>query len=104
MILVFGMIDFGGAINRYAAVSNATREGARVASLGGSILEIRTAVDDALGDIGLVDATTTVTCLTPGGSAACNYQAGAIRGGTAIVQVNWTATGSPHSPRPSPPR
>lgn len=88
-LLVFGMIDFGWAINRYAAVSNAAREGVRMASLGGSPSEIEAVVQDAVGDLG-PDGTTTVTvsCLRPSG-VSCGPYSNAEPGGTAIIQVEY---------------
>ena len=36
MILVFGIIDFGMGLRSYISLTNATREGARFAAIGGS--------------------------------------------------------------------
>lgn len=88
LLLVFGMIDFGYAINRHAALSNAAREGVRVASLGGTPAEINGAVTEAFdqSDIG-VD----ISCTRTGGGACAIGSAQA--GDTAVVtvdyQTNW---------------
>lgn len=40
LLLVMGIIDFGLLFNNYILISNASREGARKAALGGSDIEI----------------------------------------------------------------
>ena len=53
-LLVFGMIDFGLAINRYTVLNNATREGVRAASLGAERrARSRASVTDSLSDLRL---------------------------------------------------
>jgi Flp pilus assembly protein TadG len=97
--LVFGMIDFGWAINRYSAVGNAAREGVRVASIGGTAAEITSTVNASVSDIGGGGTTTVaVTCTKPAGTT-CTYASNAVPGDTAIVtvtyKVNWlTPVGS----------
>lgn len=91
-ILVFGMIDFGWAINRYTVLNNATREGVRLASLGTDSSEVTASVLDSLGDSGLDAAAVDVdvTCLSPTGGA-CGSWSEAASGGTAIVTVTYTS-------------
>lgn len=90
-VLVFGMIDFGWAINRNTVVNNATREGVRMASLGSDSSEITTSIQNSLGDMGLNGASVSVTvrCLKPAGTACGNWSEHAS-GGTAIVTVRYT--------------
>ncbi len=40
LLVVFGVLDFGYMLNRSTVVSNASRDGARVASLGGTYADI----------------------------------------------------------------
>ena len=84
-VLVFGMIDFGYAINRYTVVNNATREGARAASLGDTEAEVRTAITDALGDMAS-SSTITVTCQKPDGTACASWTS-QESGGVALITV-----------------
>jgi Flp pilus assembly protein TadG len=86
--LVFGIIDFGWAINRYAVISNAAREGVRMASIGSAGTDVSSAVTAALSDIGGDGTTTvTVTCEKPD-LTSCAY-ASAVPGDTAIVTVEY---------------
>ena len=64
LLLVFGVVDFGYMLNRDAVVNNATREGVRTASVGGSSAEVTATVKEFLeGWPGAL--TVTVSCLTP---------------------------------------
>jgi Flp pilus assembly protein TadG len=90
-LLVFGMIDFGWAINRYTVLNNATREGVRLASLGADSSEITASVTNALADTG-IDAAgvdVDVQCLKPAGTA-CGSWGDHAAGGTAIITVTYT--------------
>jgi Flp pilus assembly protein TadG len=91
LLLVFGMIDFGWAINRYTVLNNATREGVRLASLGADSSEISASVTDSLTDAGLDAAAVVVDlrCTTPTGGA-CGSWADQASGGTAIITVSYT--------------
>ena len=40
LLLVMGIIDFGLLFNNYIVISNASREGARKAALGGTDIEV----------------------------------------------------------------
>jgi Flp pilus assembly protein TadG len=90
-LLVFGMIDFGWAINRYTVLNNATREGVRMASLGAASTEITTTVKSALNGTGIdaTNVTVVVKCLKPTG-AQCGSWADQASGGTAIITVNYS--------------
>jgi Flp pilus assembly protein TadG len=89
--LVFGMIDFGWAINRYTVLNNATREGVRLASLGADSSEITASVTDSLSDAGLDAAAVVVDlrCEKPAGGA-CGSWADHASGGTAIITVRYS--------------
>lgn len=100
--LLFGMIDFGFAINRYTVINNATREGVRAASLSGTQSDVEKVVKDALSDLpGTV--TVTVSCTTPKGATCSTWDGGKATGGVATVtatyQHSWiTPIGSTFSP------
>ena len=85
---MFGVVDFGYMLNRDAVVNNATREGVRTASVGGSSAEVTATVTQFLeGWPGRL--TVTVSCLTPAGTPCASYDADAESGGTAIVRVQY---------------
>ncbi|WP_210650134.1 TadE family protein [Nocardioides sp. SYSU D00065] len=90
LVMLFGIIDFGFAINRYAIVNNAAREGVREASLGASEAEIRAAVTRGMSDLGGT-FTITVGCKKPDGTTNCtSWTGGQESGGIAIVSVTFT--------------
>jgi len=106
LLLVFGIIDFGWMINRDMLVDNASRDGARVASLGGTFNQVCTAVKSELSASGvtvpttcnLTSTPTTVTtikvdCVKTTGAAcnatSSNYDAQAVSGTTAIVTITY---------------
>lgn len=90
LVVLFGIIDFGFAINRYAIVNNAAREGVREASLGASEAEIRAAVTRGLSDLG-GSHTITVGCKKPDGTTNCtSWNVGQESGGIAQVKVDFT--------------
>jgi Flp pilus assembly protein TadG len=55
-MLLFGIVDFGRAFHAFLAIDHAGREGARVASVGGSDLEIRAAAKDAVRHLTITDS------------------------------------------------
>jgi len=90
LVVLFGIIDFGFAINRYAIVNNAAREGVREASLGATEAEIRAAVTRGMSDLGGTFVIT-VSCKKPDGKTTCtSWNAGAETGGIAEVKVDFT--------------
>jgi Flp pilus assembly protein TadG len=90
LLVLFGIIDFGFAVNRYAIVNNAAREGVREASLGATEAEIRAAVTHGMSDLG-GSYTVTVGCKKPDGKTTCtSWNAGAESGGIAEVKVDFT--------------
>lgn len=101
ILLVFGMIDFGFAINRYAQVNNAAREGVREASLKAPAADVTNAVNNSADGLGTLSVT--LTCVKKD-NTACGTWASAESGGTASVKVtysaNWlTPVGRMFSPR-----
>ena len=90
LVVLFGIIDFGFAINRYSIVNNAAREGVREASLGASEAEIRAAVTRGLSDLG-GSYTFDVGCKKPDGTTSCtSWTNGQESGGIAEVKVDFT--------------
>ena len=89
-LLVFGIIDFGLLINSQSTASNAAREGARVASLGGNTAAVTSSVTPAMSTlINAGSTTTTVTCLN--GATACSIDdATSDTGATVTVKVTYT--------------
>jgi Flp pilus assembly protein TadG len=101
LLLVFGIIEFGYMLNRDMIVGNASRDGARAASLGDSYADIRAGIVAELAASGVpttvADGTTiTIDCTKPDG-LACNatsttYDAAAVSGATAIIEVSYDHT------------
>jgi Flp pilus assembly protein TadG len=76
LLIVFGLIDFGRALNAQITLTQAAREGARLAALGES--NVVSATQAAA--TGLSPVTVTVTACPPGAGAGVN----------AIVRVSYT--------------
>ncbi|MCX6395867.1 MAG: pilus assembly protein [Propionibacteriales bacterium] len=90
--LVFGIADFGWAINRDTMVNNAAREGAREGSLNPDATAIATTVRESLAQVEAIGTTpskitVTVTCRKPDNSACASFATDAVSGGTVIVTV-----------------
>jgi len=66
LLLIFGIIDFGRAINAQITLTQAAREGARLASLGYSTSAVTTRAQSAA--TGLSPVTVTVTSSCPAGA------------------------------------
>jgi Flp pilus assembly protein TadG len=79
LLIIFGVIDFGRAINDQITLTQAAREGARLASLGYSTSAVQTRAQSAA--TGLSPVTVTV-------STACPTGAGA--GVDAVVQASYS--------------
>ncbi|MCZ4499586.1 MAG: pilus assembly protein [Marmoricola sp.] len=103
-MIVFGIVDFGWAMNRDTLVNNAAREGAREGSLNPVQADIVAVVRRSLAPVEPVGTnpskiTVTVTCRKPDDSVCTNFTTDAVPGGTVIVAValnhSWiTPTGS----------
>lgn len=89
LTVLFGIIDFGFALNRYAIVNNAAREGVREASLGASEAEIRAAVDKGMSELGGTYVVT-VGCVRVDRTRCTSWNAGHESGGVAEVKVDFT--------------
>jgi Flp pilus assembly protein TadG len=102
LLLVFGILEFGYMMNRATLTSNASRDGAREASLGGTYASISSAVRNELGASGINLACQSavpgikIDCKKTDGTA-CNatsttYDTLAESGTTAIVTVTYDYT------------
>lgn len=89
LALVFGIIEFGFAINRWAMVNNAAREGVREASLSATEFEVRQAVNDSITGDQLEPTVVQLTCTRANGTGCANWNAGMESGGTAVVTVTY---------------
>ncbi len=97
LLLVFGIFEFGFMLNRDMIIGNASRDGARIASLNGSGAEIRTAITNELAASGIRTNASDIKidCTLPSG-IPCNastdavYTAKAESGSTAIIKVTYT--------------
>lgn len=88
LVLLFGVIDFGMLANVNVVISNATRDAARTASLGGTEAEIRTQATAGLTSLSARDAaavTISVTCTKASG--VCSPYSLSTSGDTAIVSI-----------------
>ena len=90
--LVFGIADFGWAINRDTMVNNAAREGAREGSLNPDATAIANTVRQSLSQVEAIGTTpskitVTVACRKPDTTACTNFATDAVSGGTVIVTV-----------------
>lgn len=61
LIIVMGILEFGLMFNAYITISNASREGARLGSLGGTNTQITQRVETTAGILNSSDITVTVT-------------------------------------------
>jgi Flp pilus assembly protein TadG len=78
LMMVFGLIDFGRALNAQISLTQAAREGARLAALGGSTSAVTARTQSAAGNLG---GTVTVT-VTP-------CPANATQANDAVVQASY---------------
>jgi Flp pilus assembly protein TadG len=79
LLLIFGVIDFGRAINDQITLTQAAREGARLAALGYSTSSVQTRAQNAA--TGLSPVTVTVSSSCPTGAGA---------GVDAVVQTSYS--------------
>ena len=89
LAILFAIIDLGFAINRFAMLNNATREGVREASLSASQTEIEDVVRQSLADMG-GGVTVAVTCETPTGGSCGSWDSGSASGGVAVITTSYT--------------
>jgi Flp pilus assembly protein TadG len=79
LLIVFGLIDFGRALNAQITLTQAAREGARLAALGQS--NVATGTQSAATGLSPVTVNVTSSCL-----------AGAAAGSNSVVQVSYKLT------------
>jgi Flp pilus assembly protein TadG len=99
LLVLFGIMEFGYMLNRDMIIGNASRDGARVASLNGTAAEIRTAITSELAASGIVTPPSKIKidCRLPD-ETPCNantdpvYTAKAESGSTAIITVTYSYT------------
>jgi Flp pilus assembly protein TadG len=92
VMVVFGIVDFGWAINRDSLVNDAAREGARAGSLDATAAQIESTVRQDLTSIEPLGTkpskiTVTVSCLKPDNTVCTNVTTDAVSGGTVVVTV-----------------
>jgi Flp pilus assembly protein TadG len=86
VLVVFGSIDFGWAINHDVLVNNAAREGAREGSLNPVAADVEAVVRESLSGTDPAAITVTVACRKAGGTP-CGSLADAAPGDTVVVTV-----------------
>jgi Flp pilus assembly protein TadG len=90
ILLIFGSIEFGLAVQARTMIGNAAREGVRVASLGGTVADVSAHAIGALGPLSGSNPQVAFTCVTSGNSS-CNPNApGKNSVATVVVTVNYT--------------
>ncbi|MCW2838028.1 MAG: pilus assembly protein [Marmoricola sp.] len=99
MLLVFGILEFGYMLNRDTIISNASRDGARVASLHGEYQDIMHSITSELAQSGIATTSPTTvisidcekvdgTVCNVGGNAT-KYNTLAGSGATAVISVSY---------------
>jgi len=90
IVLIFGSIEFGLAVQARTMIENAAREGVRVASLGGTQAEVQAAATNALGPVTGVVHPVSFTCKTPGGAVVSCVAPNVAKVATVTVVVDYT--------------
>lgn len=96
LLLVFGVIEFGFMLNRDMIVGNASRDGARLASLNGTYSEVRDSITSELSASGIPTSGSTSIdiCIVPAAATTCTdmsasaYDAAATSGAVTLVKVS----------------
>jgi Flp pilus assembly protein TadG len=73
LLIVFGIVDFGRALNAQIVLTGAAREGVRLAALGYSSAAVQARVDAAAPDLSGVTVTIAASC-APGAGPTANAQ------------------------------
>lgn len=89
LAVVFGIIDFGFAINRWAMVNNAAREGIREASLGSEYSQVVAKINASMSGDSLDASNIRLSCEKPSGAQCASWSA-RESGGVAIIEVSYT--------------
>ena len=79
LMMVFGLIDFGRALNAQLTLTQAAREGARLAALGAPVPAVAARTQTAAAGLGGSVTVTVTSC-----------PAGATQGSDAVVQVSYS--------------
>jgi Flp pilus assembly protein TadG len=96
LVMVFGIMDFGLVLYSKTVVNNAAREGARTASLGGTLDQSVTAAISAAGDLTGASPTVSTTCTLANSATLCPKWVSGTNGepppplSTVTVTVNYT--------------
>ena len=92
IVMIFGMVDMGMAINAQAIVGNAAREGARAASFSGAnSAATLNAVGRASASLIGTAPTTTMTCQTMVSNTPTTIACGSVSAGDSVqVKVSYT--------------
>jgi len=88
LLIVFGLIDFGRALNAQISLTGAAREGARLAAFGDPNAQVQSRVAAAAPSLSGVTVTVAASCL-PGAGPTANAQ----------VDVSIRSRSSPQSAR-----
>jgi Flp pilus assembly protein TadG len=94
LLIIFGLIDFGRALNAQITLTQAAREGARLDALGSyTSSQICTRVETAATGLNLTCSNVTVEYSLSGSTSAGVCPAGAaVGGGDGVVQVSYPFT------------
>src|SRR5258708_3259846 len=95
LLLIFGIIDFGRAINAQITLTQAAREGARLASLGYSTSAVTTRAQSAATGLSPVTVTVTSSCPAGAGAAAARRARRGRRAGRAADRRRAAGPGCP---------
>jgi Flp pilus assembly protein TadG len=88
LLMVFGLIDFGRALNAQITLTQAAREGARVAALGQQNSVVASRVSQAGTGLGALTVTMCGSTVTSGTTQSC-CPANGPQGADATVQVTY---------------
>lgn len=87
LMLLFGIIDFGYAINRGSMVNNAARDAVREASLGQDASQVRAVAEEGVGHFPGINIA--VSCSLPDDSPCGNFDTDAVSNGIARVTITY---------------
>lgn len=94
ILLLFGIVDFGWLVNRDTMINNASREGAREASINPATSDVRDTVLSYLSTLPTLDPDDiTVTCRKPSNAPCALESVGPdapVSGDVAVVRVQYT--------------
>lgn len=78
LMMVFGLIDFGRLLNAQISLTEAAREGARLAAVGGPLSQVTARTQLAAGSLGSAVTVAVTSC-----------PVGATQAGDAVVQASY---------------